>query len=129
MVLTNWYPFFDPPGMMHGPFSAPSSPPETPVPMYRMLSLARSSRRRSVSVKSELPPSISRSPGSRCGRICAIISSTGAPALTMRMILRGRWRLAHSSFGVMQPMRFRPRQRFSMNRVTFDVVRLKTATE
>src|SRR5438874_748387 len=52
----------DPPGMMDGPFSAPSSPPETPVPMYRNPFASRSFVRRMVSGKCELPPSIRMSP-------------------------------------------------------------------
>jgi hypothetical protein len=60
-----------PPGMMEGPKRAPSSPPETPVPMKRMPFSARALVRRLESVKSELPPSMMMSPASRwagCGR-------------------------------------------------------------
>ncbi len=52
---------------MEGPRRAPSSPPETPVPMKRMPFSARPFVRRLVSVKRELPPSMMMSPFSRCG--------------------------------------------------------------
>jgi len=79
-----------PPGMMDGPLSAPSSPPETPVPMNNRFRAASCRSRRSVSVNNELPPSMIRSPGSTSGTSCSITASTGAPAFTMIMILRGR---------------------------------------
>ena len=56
-----------PPGMMLGPLSAPSSPPETPVPTYSSPLASASLMRRSVSAKCVLPPSIMMSPRLKCG--------------------------------------------------------------
>src|SRR4051794_11554261 len=78
-----------PPGMIDGPCSAPSSPPDTPVPMKRRPRSRHSSVRRRVSRKRELPPSITMSPSSSSGSSASITPSTGAPALTMTMIRRG----------------------------------------
>src|SRR4051812_19673085 len=75
--------------MIDGPCSAPSSPPETPVPMNRRPRSRHSSVRRRVSRKRELPPSITMSPPSSSGSSASITPSTGAPALTMTMIRRG----------------------------------------
>ena len=80
----------EPPGITDGPCKAPSSPPEMPVPTKYMPFSSTSFTRRSVSWKSEFPPSIITSPGDRNGVNCAISSSTGRPALTIIMILRGR---------------------------------------
>ena len=55
----------EPPGMMEGPLSAPSSPPETPVPMKRSPFASSSFVRRIESGKCELPPSMTMSPGAR----------------------------------------------------------------
>ena len=53
----------EPPGMIDGPLSAPSSPPDTPMPTKcRPCSLSLASRRR-VSWKCALPPSMIMSPG------------------------------------------------------------------
>ncbi len=52
-----------PPGMIDGPFKAPSSPPETPVPIKSSPLAFRSRVRRVESGKCELPPSIRMSPG------------------------------------------------------------------
>ena len=62
---TSSYASFCPPGMIEGPFKAPSSPPETPVPIKLMPELANSSLRRIVSLKNVFPPSIKISPLSR----------------------------------------------------------------
>src|SRR4051794_21026502 len=75
--------------MIDGPCSAPSSPPDTPVPMKRSPRSRHSSVRRRVSRKRELPPSITMSPSSSSGSSASITPSTGAPALTMTMIRRG----------------------------------------
>ena len=79
-----------PPGIIDGPRSAPSSPPDTPMPTKRNPADASSSARRSVSRKNELPPSIRMSSRSRCGRRCAMTLSTGAPAGTIIRTRRGR---------------------------------------
>src|SRR3989339_1750344 len=55
--------FFDPPGMIDGPSNAPSSPPETPVPIYNMPLLSTYAVLLLVSGKWVLPPSIIMSPG------------------------------------------------------------------
>src|SRR3954470_517890 len=78
-----------PPGMIDGPCSAPSSPPDTPVPMKRSPRSRHSSVRRRVSRKRELPPSITMSPSSSSGVRSSITPSTGAPAFTITMIRRG----------------------------------------
>src|SRR4051812_2481498 len=75
--------------MIDGPWSAPSSPPETPVPMKRSPFSRHSSVRRRVSRNCELPPSITMSPSSSSGSSSPITPSTGAPALTITRIRRG----------------------------------------
>src|SRR4051812_10510808 len=75
--------------MMLGPRSAPTSPPDTPVPMKRRPRSRHSSVRRRVSRKRELPPSITMSPSSSSGVRSSITPSTGAPAFTITMIRRG----------------------------------------
>ena len=80
-----------PPGIIEGPKRAPSSPPDTPVPMNIRPLLSRYCVRRMVSGKCEFPPSMIRSPGSRNGSSVSMNSSTGLPALTISMILRGRF--------------------------------------
>ena len=112
-----------PPGMIDGPLSAPSSPPETPVPMNRRFLAASCWSRRSVSVNSELPPSMIRSPGSTNGTSCSITASTGAPALTMIMILRGRASDSTNSARVLVATSLRPALA-ATNSSVVDVVRL-----
>ena len=56
-----------PPGIRDGPFRAPSSPPETPIPIYKIPFASTCFIRRSVSAKLELPPSIITSPSSKIG--------------------------------------------------------------
>src|ERR1700733_11915453 len=65
-----------PPGMMDGPYRAPSSPPDTPVPTNRKPFPARYLARRLESGKWEFPPSMMMSPGSAppsrdVGQTCA----------------------------------------------------------
>ncbi len=70
----------EPPGMIEGPFSAPSSPPETPAPTKcRPLSRRAASRRR-VSAKWALPPSMIMSPGSISSANSSITASVAGPA-------------------------------------------------
>lgn len=59
-----------PPGINEGPYLAPSSPPETPVPTNKIFFSFSSLVRRLVSKYSELPPSIIISPGSSKGTNC-----------------------------------------------------------
>src|SRR6266516_2700366 len=115
--------------MMLGPCSAPSSPPEMPAPMKRRPRSPRAASRLRVSSKNELPPSIRTSPGSRCGSSSPITASTGAPALTMTMMRRGRSMAAANSptgpvarNGPSSPYR-------SMNSCVRAWVRLCTATD
>jgi hypothetical protein len=54
-----------PPGIMDGPYLAPSSPPETPVPIKNKLFSFNRLHLLFVSLYSELPPSIIISPGSK----------------------------------------------------------------
>ncbi len=84
---------------MLGPFSAPSSPPETPVPMYSrpfdfdVLACGARCRRKCV-----LPPSMITSPGESSGISCSMSSSTAGPALTISITLRGAARLLDQLF-------------------------------
>ncbi len=113
--------------MIEGPLSAPSSPPDTPVPI-KCSPLALSALvRRVESGKCELPPSIRMSPGESNGTNSSITWST-ASALTMIMILRGALSAATSSCGDRVPTIFFPLARPSTNASTREVVRLNTAT-
>ena len=117
-----------PPGIMLGPINAPSSPPETPVPMYRRPLDSRYCVRRVVSGKWLLPPSMMMSPGSISGINSSMKSSTGWPALTISMTLCGRFRLAISSLMLCAPMMFLPLPRPFTKSSTLLTVRLKQAT-
>src|SRR5665213_867693 len=86
-----------PPGMIDGPNRAPSSPPETPVPINSIPFAARSFVRRFESVYSEFPPSIMMSPFSRYGSTCSIVWSTTSPALTIIITRRGSFNRPHIS--------------------------------
>lgn len=86
--------------MIDGPCSAPSSPPDTPVPTkWTPRSRSAFSRRR-VSSKCALPPSMIMSPSSRSGANSSITASVGAPAFTMTSTRRGRSSDSTSSSGV-----------------------------
>ena len=87
----------EPPGIMDGPLSAPSSPPDTPVPMYSRPLDSTYCVRRMVSGKWLLPPSMRMSPGSSSGMSVSISSSTAAPALTIIITRRGFFSAATSS--------------------------------
>ena len=78
-----------PPGMMLGPLSAPSSPPEMPVPTKWMPCSRSAASRRRVSAKCALPPSTRMSPGSSSGASWSITASVGPPAFTMITTRRG----------------------------------------
>ena len=75
--------------MIDGPFSAPSSPPEMPVPTKLMPVSRTAFSRRIVSVKRALPPSTMMSPGSKTSTSESITASVGPPALTMMIAVRG----------------------------------------
>ena len=79
-----------PDGINDGPKRAPVSPPETPEPINSMPLATNSFSRRIVSVHNELPPSIMMSPCSKNGNSALIVTSVALPALTNKMILRGR---------------------------------------
>src|SRR5450631_2760143 len=114
--------------MIEGPKRAPSSPPETPVPINRMPFAARSLERRFESVKSEFPPSMIMSPASRWGNKCSIIWSTVSPALTINITRRGRFSRLVSSSIVCAPTTWVPLASSAKKSSTLDTVRLKTAT-
>ncbi len=87
----------EPPGMIDGPFSAPSSPPDTPVPTKCKPFDFRYSSRRMVSGKCALPASMMMSPDSISGISSSITASVPGPALTMISTRRGRSRDATKS--------------------------------
>src|SRR6478752_6236390 len=91
------YDLADPPGMMDGPFSAPSSPPETPQPTKWMPFSCSAACRRRVSSNFALPPSMMMSPGSTSSASSSMTASVGPPALTMIRIFRGTAREATKS--------------------------------
>ena len=72
--------FGEPPGIKLGPFSAPSSPPDTPVPTKRKPLLSSSFTLRVVSGKWLFPPSMTMSPASKNGMRPWMTESTGFPA-------------------------------------------------
>jgi hypothetical protein len=78
-----------PPGMSDGPCSAPSSPPDTPMPTKLKPRSRTAFSRRIVSVNSELPPSTMMSPGSKTRMSSSMTASVAAPALTMMIAVRG----------------------------------------
>src|SRR3954452_248396 len=80
----------DPPGMILGPLSAPSSPPLTPVPTKCSPRSASAAVRLWVSWYRALPPSITMSPSSSSGTSSSMTASVGLPACTMIRMLRGR---------------------------------------
>jgi hypothetical protein len=83
------YASFEPPGMIDGPFSAPSSPPEMPAPTkFRPRSLRAASRLR-VSWKFALPPSTMMSPSSKRSASWSMTASVPFPACTMMIAVRG----------------------------------------
>ena len=78
-----------PPGISDGPFSAPSSPPETPMPTKWMPVELISFSRRMVSWKFALPPSTMMSPGSKRCTSSEMTASVPLPACTMMIAVRG----------------------------------------
>jgi len=69
-----------PPGISEGPYLAPSSPPDTPEPTYRIPFLCSSAVLLVVSWYSEFPPSMMISPFSSSGTNLLMKSSTAWPA-------------------------------------------------
>ena len=76
--------------MIEGPLSAPSSPPQTPVPTKCRPSSFSLASRRIVSGKWALPASMTMSPSSSSGISSSITASVPGPAFTMMMTRRGR---------------------------------------
>lgn len=107
-----------PPGIMDGPFNAPSSPPDMPQPTKRIPFFANSATRRAVSRKSEFPPSIIMSPFAKCGSSRAAISSTASPALTISIAIRGLASDFANSAMSSVPKKFLPLPRPSRNFLT-----------
>src|SRR3954454_18383903 len=113
--------------MMLGPFSAPSSPPETPTPRKRSPRSAIALSRRWVSRKCELPPSTIVSPSSSSGASSSITASTAGPAFTMVMIVRGRSSACTNSSVVPLDVIGPSEPCSAMNCSVLDAVRLCTA--
>src|SRR5215203_982231 len=113
--------------MMLGPFSAPSSPPETPTPRKRSPRSFIALSRRWVSRKCELPPSTIVSPSSSSGASSSITASTAGPALTIVMIVRGRSSACTNSSVVPVPVSGPSEPCSAMNWSVLDAVRLCTA--
>lgn len=122
------YDSFGPPGMMLGPCSAPSSPPETPMPTKWMPCSRRSRSRRRVSAKCALPPSMIMSPGSSSGANSWITASVGSPAFTMMTSRRGRSSAATNSLAVSAAMKSPSPPNSSTRACVRDAVRLCRAT-
>lgn len=117
-----------PPGMMLGPSSAPSSPPEMPAPT-KWMPCSRSSRsRRRVSSKWALPPSMITSPSSRSSANSRITASVGSPAFTMTIRRRGRSSASTNSFADSAATKEPSCPNSSTRAWVFAAVRLWTAT-
>ena len=114
---------------MDGPIKAPSSPPETPVPIYRSPWDSNSFIRRDVSVYKLFPPSMMTSPLDRSGINWSITWSTGLPALTISMTLRGTFKLATSSLMSVVPPNCLPCPRPFKKLSTVSCFREETITE
>mmetsp|Transcript_19856 Transcript_19856/g.59972 ORF Transcript_19856/g.59972 Transcript_19856/m.59972 type:complete len:200 (+) Transcript_19856:1212-1811(+) len=108
----NLYASASPPGIIDGPLRAPSSPPDTPMPMYRMPFSATFLARRSVFSYHSLPPSMMQSPSSRCSIKRSMVASTGFPAITSMITRLGFSRDCTKSSMVSYPCNFSPRPDF-----------------
>ena len=128
MSLTRDHALGLPPGMIEGPLRAPSSPPETPVPIYKRPFSSRYFVRRIVSIKKEFPPSMMQSPEEHRGTSWSIASSTGWPAFTMSIIFRGVFKRPIISSIEWAPMTFDPFAAWLRNSSTLDTVRLNATT-
>ena len=115
--------------MIEGPWRAPSSPPEMPVPIKKIPRSLRNFSRRSVSEKWLLPPSMTISPLSRKRMSWSINSSTGAPAFTINITLRGRFKRRKNSSRECAPATFVPLAGPCKKSSTLLTVRLNTATQ
>ena len=120
---------FVPPGMSDGPKRAPSSPPDTPDPTKCIFLVASWFSRRMVSSQRLFPPSMTMSSLSSRGRSCAMTASTGPPAFTRMIILRGLLIDLTKAFSCLNPMSPPGVSGFSFtNFSVVAVVLLKTAT-
>src|SRR6266851_496948 len=117
-----------PPGIRLGPRSAPSSPPDTPMPRNPSPARAAAVARRRVSWNSELPPSMIVSPGSSKAVSESMPSSTGDPALTISRIARGGARIWTSSSSVAAGLKSPSSPCLAMNSSVRCRVRLYTPT-
>lgn len=113
---------------MLGPFSAPSSPPEMPVPTKWMPRSRMAFSRRRVSWKWALPPSMSTSPSSSRAANSSMTASVGSPALTMITMRRGFSSEATNSSAVSAGTKFPSEPCASTRARVRAAVRLWTAT-
>ena len=113
-----------PPGIMLGPFSAPSSPPETPMPRNLNPFSSTSFTRLSVSGKWLFPPSIKMSSLERMGVRELMTASTASPAFTMMRIGRGGSSELTSSSSVLHETKSPSDEYCFMNSSVFSVVLL-----
>ena len=113
--------------MREGPNRAPSSPPDTPLPMNRSPFSLKAFSRRIVSVQSELPPSITMSPFARSGASPSMTASVPFPAWTRMTIFLGSESEATNSSSVFVPTTPPGVEGFSATNLSvFSVVRLNT---
>ena len=110
--------------MIDGPLSAPSSPPDTPMPTKWIPWSLRCASRRRVSLKCALPPSMSMSPFSSRGANSSITASVAAPAFTMMTMRRGRCSEATNSSAVRLGTKVPSFPKLPMTSLTRAVVRL-----
>ena len=108
-----------PPGMRLGPYLAPSSPPDTPEPTYRIPFFSNSLHLRVVSWCSEFPPSMIMSPLLNKGINFWMKSSTAWPALTISIILRGFLSFWTMSSSDLAPTTFNEKKSNLMHYVIF----------
>ena len=121
------YDFAEPPGMIDGPFNAPSSPPDTPHPTKWMPLSCNAACRRRVSSNFAFPPSMMMSPGSTNSANSSITASVGPPAFTMIRIFRGTANDATKSADDSDGTNVPSPPCSSINAVVFACVRLCTA--
>mmetsp|Transcript_31086 Transcript_31086/g.101576 ORF Transcript_31086/g.101576 Transcript_31086/m.101576 type:complete len:451 (-) Transcript_31086:230-1582(-) len=97
-----------PDGIRHGPRRAPRSPPDVPHPMNRMPCSASAACRRSVFSNHSLPQSTTTSPARSSGESLASTASTGLPAGTRSMMVRGGLSALTKADADVKPLACRP---------------------
>ena len=102
-----------PPGIKAGPFKAPSSPPLTPEPTYKMPEPSSDAILRWVSRYKVLPPSMTTSPALKRLLSSVRTLSTGAPAGTMSQTRLGICKLATKSLSEWAAQALRPSVRLA----------------